>query len=263
MAQWRAGTNASSARKMAALGGTGSLLDSHWVHASSTVLYSSNSRIHVQGQLGDTKTRSPALFQAGEMGAAANGEEGNELQGHPRMLSGKRRRLAAHQVQSLERSFEVDNRLEPKRKAKLAKELGLEPRQVAIWFQNRRARYRSKQIEKDYDSLKASYDALKSNRDSILEEKDKLKHEMLGDGCTEEMKKAGGGEPSELACPLKLACPSADPGNSSHGLDRGSSEMEDGSSRLVVGRDSLLMAPFVGLPKIEDEDHPFWKWTYN
>ncbi|MQI32353.1 hypothetical protein EI016_24585, partial [Escherichia coli] len=75
----------------------------------------------------------------------------------------KKRRLSADQVQFLEKSFEVENKLEPQRKTKLAKDLGLEPRQVAIWFQNRRARWKTKQLEKDYESLQASYDTLKTN----------------------------------------------------------------------------------------------------
>ncbi|XP_039058128.1 homeobox-leucine zipper protein ATHB-40-like [Hibiscus syriacus] len=47
------------------------------------------------------------------------------------------------------------------RKLQLATELGLEPRQVAIWFQNRRARFKNKRLQKDYDSMKASYEKLK------------------------------------------------------------------------------------------------------
>ncbi|OMO55126.1 hypothetical protein COLO4_36180 [Corchorus olitorius] len=92
---------------------------------------------------------------------------------------GKKRRLTATQVQFLERSFEVENKLEPERKVQLAKELGLQPRQVAIWFQNRRARYKNKQLEKDYDSLKASYDKLKADYDNLLKEKDNLKNEVI------------------------------------------------------------------------------------
>lgn len=90
----------------------------------------------------------------------------------------KKRRLTVDQVQFLERSFEVENKLEPDRKVQLAKELNLQPRQVAIWFQNRRARYKTKQLEKDYDFLKASYDKLKVDCGSLEKENEKLKHEV-------------------------------------------------------------------------------------
>lgn len=91
----------------------------------------------------------------------------------------KKRRLTVDQVQFLEKSFEVENKLEPERKTQLAKELGLQPRQVAIWFQNRRARWKTKQLEKDYDTLQASLNALKADYGNLLKEKDKLKQEVL------------------------------------------------------------------------------------
>nr|GLL22252.1 homeobox-leucine zipper protein HAT5-like isoform X1 [Ipomoea trifida] len=91
----------------------------------------------------------------------------------------KKRRLTGEQVLFLEKSFEVENKLEPERKVQLAKELGLQPRQIAIWFQNRRARWKNKQLEKDYDGLKARYDDLKAKYDSLLNEKDSLKAEVL------------------------------------------------------------------------------------
>nr|ABL63115.1 DNA-binding protein [Catharanthus roseus] len=90
----------------------------------------------------------------------------------------KKRRLTADQVQFLEKSFEVENKLEPERKVQLAKELGLQPRQVAIWFQNRRARYKTKQLEKEYDSLKSSFDKLNADYDSLFKENEKLKNEV-------------------------------------------------------------------------------------
>ncbi|KAL5816464.1 hypothetical protein ACOSQ3_024842 [Xanthoceras sorbifolium] len=90
----------------------------------------------------------------------------------------KKRRLSVDQVQFLEKSFEVENKLEPERKIQLAKDLGLQPRQVAIWFQNRRARWKTKQLEKDYDVLQTSYNNLKIDYDNLLKEKDKLKTEV-------------------------------------------------------------------------------------
>lgn len=81
-------------------------------------------------------------------------------------------------VQMLEKSFEEENKLEPERKSQLAKKLGLQPRQVAVWFQNRRARWKTKQLERDYDVLKASYDLLMSNYDSIIKENAVLKSEV-------------------------------------------------------------------------------------
>ncbi|KAK8627320.1 hypothetical protein V6N13_134933 [Hibiscus sabdariffa] len=93
--------------------------------------------------------------------------------------AGKKRRLTATQVEFLERSFEVENKLESDRKFQLAKQLGLQPRQVAIWFQNRRARCKNKQLEKDYDSLRASFDKLKADFDNLAKEKDDLQNEVI------------------------------------------------------------------------------------
>ncbi|KAL1318143.1 hypothetical protein HN51_070406 [Arachis hypogaea] len=94
-------------------------------------------------------------------------------------LPEKKRRLTSEQVNLLEKSFEEENKLEPERKTQLAKKLGLQPRQVAVWFQNRRARWKTKQLERDYDVLKASYDSLLSTYDSIVKENEKLKSEVV------------------------------------------------------------------------------------
>ncbi|KAJ0817099.1 putative transcription factor homeobox-WOX family [Helianthus annuus] len=94
-------------------------------------------------------------------------------------LTEKKRRLSTEQVRMLERSFEEENKLEPERKTELAKKLGLQPRQVAVWFQNRRARWKTKTLERDYDRLKSSFDILTSDFDSIVKENEKLKAEVL------------------------------------------------------------------------------------
>lgn len=95
----------------------------------------------------------------------------------------KKRRLTADQVLFLEKSFEDENKLEPDRKAELAKELGLQPRQIAVWFQNRRARWKTKRLEKDYDALQANYNNLKADYDNLLKEKEKLKDEVIAFFC--------------------------------------------------------------------------------
>ncbi|XP_064982212.1 homeobox-leucine zipper protein HOX4 [Musa acuminata AAA Group] len=86
----------------------------------------------------------------------------------------KKRRLSAAQLRALERSFEVENKLEPERKLRLAQQLGLQPRQVAVWFQNRRARCKTKQLERDYAALEANYDALRLDYDSLRRDKESL-----------------------------------------------------------------------------------------
>ncbi|PWZ04344.1 Homeobox-leucine zipper protein HOX8 [Zea mays] len=54
-------------------------------------------------------------------------DEEEELAGSRGGLGEKKRRLAADQVRALERSFEVDNKLDPERKARIARDLSLHP----------------------------------------------------------------------------------------------------------------------------------------
>ncbi|KAJ6427115.1 hypothetical protein OIU84_022671 [Salix udensis] len=68
--------------------------------------------------------------------------------------SRKKLRLSKDQAAVLEESFKEHNTLNPKQKMALAKQLGLRPRQVEVWFQNRRARTKLKQTEVDCEFLK-------------------------------------------------------------------------------------------------------------
>ncbi|CAN6847908.1 unnamed protein product [Brassica oleracea] len=121
------------------------------------------------------------------------GEEDNlSDDGSHMMLGEKKKRLNLEQVRALEKSFELGNKLEPERKMQLAKALGLQPRQIAIWFQNRRARWKTKQLERDYDSLKKQFDVLKSDNDSLLAHNKKLHAELVA------LKKQDRKEPSKI-----------------------------------------------------------------
>ncbi|KAG6394493.1 hypothetical protein SASPL_145080 [Salvia splendens] len=122
-------------------------------------------------------------------------------------ISEKKRRLSVDQVKALEKNFEVDNKLEPERKVKLAQELGLQPRQVAVWFQNRRARWKTKQLERDYGLLKASHDALNRKYQSLLRENESFINQIR------EMKSELNGSQSEgkialleEKCDLEIDC---------------------------------------------------------
>jgi hypothetical protein len=93
-------------------------------------------------------------------------------------LGEKKRRLAMDQVRALERCFETDNKLDPDRKARIARDLGLQPRQVAVWFQNRRARWKTKTLERDFAALRARHDALRADCDALRRDKDALAAEV-------------------------------------------------------------------------------------
>jgi homeobox-leucine zipper protein len=85
-----------------------------------------------------------------------------------------KRRFSDDQIRSLETMFESETRLEPRKKLQVARDLGLQPRQVAIWFQNKRARWKSKQLEQDYNVLQSNYDNLASRFESLKKEKQAL-----------------------------------------------------------------------------------------
>ncbi|CAA2970461.1 homeobox-leucine zipper ATHB-51 [Olea europaea subsp. europaea] len=105
----------------------------------------------------------------------------------------KKKRLTNDQLESLENSFQEEIKLDPDRKMKLAKDLGLQPRQIAVWFQNRRARWKTKQIERLYDVLKQEFNAVSREKQQLQEEvlalrailKEQLTKKQPSTSCTE------------------------------------------------------------------------------
>ncbi|XP_052190406.1 homeobox-leucine zipper protein HAT22-like [Diospyros lotus] len=72
----------------------------------------------------------------------------------------KKLRLTKEQSVVLEASFKEHSNLNPKQKDALSKQLNLRPRQVEVWFQNRRARTKLKQTEVECDLLKKCCETL-------------------------------------------------------------------------------------------------------
>lgn len=87
----------------------------------------------------------------------------------------KKLRLTKPQSALLEEAFELHSSLNPKQKQELARELKLRPRQVEVWFQNRRARTKLKQTEMDYEHLKKCCETLTDENRRLHKELQELK----------------------------------------------------------------------------------------
>ncbi|KAL5723954.1 Homeobox-leucine zipper protein hat4 [Ranunculus cassubicifolius] len=87
----------------------------------------------------------------------------------------KKLRLSKDQSAILEESFKEHNTLNPKQKLALAKQLNLRPRQVEVWFQNRRARTKLKQTEVDCEYLKRCCENLTDENRRLQKEVQELR----------------------------------------------------------------------------------------
>ncbi|XP_019153388.1 PREDICTED: homeobox-leucine zipper protein HAT22-like [Ipomoea nil] len=87
----------------------------------------------------------------------------------------KKLRLTKQQSIVLEDSFKQHTTLNSKQKQELARRLNLRPRQVEVWFQNRRARTKLKQTEVDYEVLRKCYETLTDENRRLQKELLELK----------------------------------------------------------------------------------------
>lgn len=121
----------------------------------------------------------------------------------------KKLRLSKDQSAVLEESFKDHNTLNPKQKMALAKKLGLRPRQVEVWFQNRRARTKLKQTEVDCEFLKRCCENLTEENRRLQKEVQELRALKLSPQLYMQMT-----PPTTLTmCPSceRVALPSSDP----------------------------------------------------
>nr|GMD29749.1 homeobox-leucine zipper protein HOX11-like [Ipomoea batatas]GME08610.1 homeobox-leucine zipper protein HOX11-like [Ipomoea batatas] len=102
--------------------------------------------------------------------AASDDEENNGVNNARKKL-----RLSKQQSAFLEESFKENHTLNPKQKLALAKQLNLRPRQVEVWFQNRRARTKLKQTEIDCDYLKRCCETLTEENRRLHKELQELR----------------------------------------------------------------------------------------
>ncbi|CAN6450662.1 unnamed protein product [Victoria cruziana] len=87
----------------------------------------------------------------------------------------KKLRLSKEQSSLLEESYREHSTLNPKQKQDLAQKLNLRPRQVEVWFQNRRARTKLKQTEVDCELLKRCCETLTDENRRLHKELQELK----------------------------------------------------------------------------------------
>ncbi|KAL5726708.1 hypothetical protein ACHQM5_009726 [Ranunculus cassubicifolius] len=87
----------------------------------------------------------------------------------------KKLRLTKEQSRLLEASFRENHTLNAKQKDALANQMGLKPRQVEVWFQNRRARTKLKQTEMECEYLKRCFGTLTEENKRLHREVEQLR----------------------------------------------------------------------------------------
>ncbi|KAK1301814.1 Homeobox-leucine zipper protein HAT14 [Acorus calamus] len=124
----------------------------------------------------------PMEFSFTAAAAAADGEAAEAARASSRASdedemgsTRKKLRLSKEQSAFLEESFKEHNTLNPKQKLVLAKQLNLRPRQVEVWFQNRRARTKLKQTEVDCEYLKRCCETLTEENRRLQKELQELR----------------------------------------------------------------------------------------
>ncbi|CAJ1978523.1 unnamed protein product [Sphenostylis stenocarpa] len=89
-----------------------------------------------------------------------------------------KKRLTEDQVAILEKCFASNMKLEPEQKFHLANQLGVPPRQVAIWYQNKRARWKTQSLEVDHGVLQAKLENVMAEKKQLERDVERLKAEL-------------------------------------------------------------------------------------
>lgn len=126
-----------------------------------------------------------------------------------------KKRLTQDQVMLLESSFNLNNKLDLDRKSQLAHELGLPPRKIAIWYQNKRARWKNENLEVDHKALQQRLENLLADNERLQSEVERLKQQLHK---TQEMLLSMNNTPySSLSSQLSSSCDEVGSSNLVHG----------------------------------------------
>ncbi|PSS36296.1 Homeobox-leucine zipper protein [Actinidia chinensis var. chinensis] len=132
-------------------------------------IYTSN---HGRGNKRDLETSLSEIEREERGGSSSRASDHDDEEN---CLARKKLRLSKEQSAFLEESFKEHNTLNPKEKQDLAKQLNLRPRQVEVWFQNRRARTKLKQTEVDCEYLKKYCETLTEENRRLQKELQELR----------------------------------------------------------------------------------------
>ncbi|KAL2233095.1 homeobox-leucine zipper protein HDG5 isoform X2 [Sesamum indicum] len=104
------------------------------------------------------------LMESGSGSEHIEGFSGNEQEAEQQPQAKKKRyhRHTTRQIQEMEALFKECPHPDDKQRLKLSQELGLKPRQVKFWFQNRRTQMKAQQDRQDNVVLRAENESLKN-----------------------------------------------------------------------------------------------------
>ncbi|XP_062185087.1 homeobox-leucine zipper protein ROC4-like [Phragmites australis] len=112
-----------------------------------------------------------SLSVSEHIGVVSGGGEDDEdaEAGNPRKRKKRHHRHTPQQIQQLEAVFKEFPHPDEKQRAELSKQLGLEPRQIKFWFQNRRTQMKNQLERHENAVLKQENDKLRAENLSIRE----------------------------------------------------------------------------------------------
>ncbi|XP_042026874.1 homeobox-leucine zipper protein ATHB-52-like [Salvia splendens] len=131
----------------------------------------------------------------------------------------QKKRLSQEQVRLLEASFDSGKKLEPERKFQLARDLGVPPRQIAIWHQNKRARWKSHSLELDHGAMQLRLDAALAEKRELEKEVGLLRSELRRAQDMLGAARGGGGGGPPVSSQLSSCCDETGGGGGSSSLN--------------------------------------------